>query len=230
MHLFALIWLKPRFLWSGFWPWRAMSVKRRRINSKEEWADAVVQTALTEDWVTRHETLDLYMRSRSLRELIPARLSPCQSKYGILTSMKASPVIALPEYCPSPVAMAPPLTQKKITSYFLPNDQPKWGDTKGSNNWLFLEMLFGIARPTKKNALSVRMLHALQQCIACLQNARVLGMFEPLFWIYSCVCFFGSRVTGCSSKPTQCSCDGPCRLIKRCRNPISSQFGSIKTK
>ena len=106
-------------------PFAAMPVKRRSINSAEDWADSVIETALLQDWMTRHETLDLYMKSRSLKHLIPERLSPCQSKYGKLTGMKGSGVIALPEYCPAPFVQTPPLKQRKITDFFLENDQPK---------------------------------------------------------------------------------------------------------
>ena len=61
----------------------AMPAKRRRINGKEDWADAVVETALTQDWVTRHETLDQYLQSKSLKDFIPERLSPSRTSIGV---------------------------------------------------------------------------------------------------------------------------------------------------
>ena len=112
-------------------PFAAMPPKRRRINCKEDWADLVVETALAQDWITRHETLDQYMKNRSLKHLIPERMSPCQSKYGKLTGKNGAKVIALPEYCPAPLVQTPPLKQRKISSYFLDNDQPSWVNIRG---------------------------------------------------------------------------------------------------
>ena len=64
----------------------------------EEYADVVVKDALKLDWVQRHRTLDVYMRKTTLRSLIAARLSPCQSKYGTLSGTIGPEVIALHEY------------------------------------------------------------------------------------------------------------------------------------
>ena len=97
-------------------PLAAMLAKRRRINSPEDWADLVVETVLTQDWMTRHETLDQYLRCRSLKELLPKRLSPCQSKYGILTGEPTPRTIALPEYSPGRSEQLPPRTQKKLAA------------------------------------------------------------------------------------------------------------------
>ena len=97
----------------------AMSGKRRRVESTEDWADIVVELALSQDWVTRHETLDIYLKNRTLKKLVPARLSPCQSKYGTCTALKTSQTIPLPEYSPSPLQKELPLKQTKISNYFL---------------------------------------------------------------------------------------------------------------
>ena len=97
----------------------AMSGKRRRVESTADWADRVVECVLSQDWVTRHETLDIYLKNKTLRELVPGRLSPCQSKYGTWTALKTSRTIPLPEYSPSPLQKELPLKQTKIANYFL---------------------------------------------------------------------------------------------------------------
>ena len=101
-----------------------MAPKRRQINSVEEYANYVVEVVLAKDWVTRHSILETYMKNRMMKELLPQRLSPCQSKYGTLSGAQPLPVIALREYCPQPRLQRPPLKQRKIWDYFLDNDQP----------------------------------------------------------------------------------------------------------
>ena len=101
-----------------------MAPKRRQINSVEEYANYIVEVVLAKDWVTRHSILDTYMKNRMMKELLPQRLSPCQSKYGTMSGAQAPPVIALREYGTHRVLELPPLKQRKIWDYFLDNDRP----------------------------------------------------------------------------------------------------------
>lgn len=91
----------------------------------EDYADDVVRKALSQDWVTRHEILDAYLKNETMKRLIPERLSPCQSKYGISSCTAAPQVIALHEYGSAVRQASPRRKQRKISSYFRENDRPR---------------------------------------------------------------------------------------------------------
>ena len=95
-----------------------MPTRGKRINSMEDWADHAVEVALAQDWVTRHETLQVFLKNKTLAQLIPPRLSPCQSICGTCTGRKAPEVIPLHEYCVLPAVTGPPLKQRKIFHFF----------------------------------------------------------------------------------------------------------------
>ena len=96
----------------------------KRINGPEDLADHYVAECLKMDWVTRQNVLSTLMKSR-LKNLLPNRLSPCQSTFGKSTGKAAPDVIALPNHGVPIAYLEPPLKQRKISEFGFLNDRPQ---------------------------------------------------------------------------------------------------------